>query len=102
MNYQFIIDSESKHGTTQVALQHNLGTAYYHSTTEISSGTNCAGYFRENCKTGEKAYMTEYNKSTAYIRPVRRFWKISEESLHRLRKRLDKTDFLQTINPKIW
>ena len=70
---KLILFYASKYPYNPLGLQCNFGTAYYHSSTDISSGTNWTGLFRENSVTGEKAYMTEYNKSTAYIRPVRRF-----------------------------
>lgn len=70
---KLILFYSSKYPYNPMGLQCNFGTAYYHSSTEISSGTNWAGFFRENSETGDKAYMAEYNKSTAYIRPVRRF-----------------------------
>lgn len=70
---KLILFYASKYPYNPLGLQCNFGTAYYHSSTEISNGTNWTGLFRENSETGEKAYMTEYNKSTAYIRPVRRF-----------------------------
>lgn len=56
-----------------LGLSDQHGTAYYHTSTQLSSNQNWTGFFRWNDETGEPAYMTEYNKSSAYIRPVRRF-----------------------------
>lgn len=70
---KLILFYTSKYPENPLGLQRNFGTANYHTSTEISSGTNWVGLFRENSETKEMAYLTEHNKSSAYIRPVRRF-----------------------------